>query len=1562
MTMKGKKWSSEWRGGQRSDASIDLLELSQHLRKEYVFVSNERTNLQKLNEKVLTASSRVFNACYISREQRSNCERLISHGSTDLLNCCNAFNRLECLHFIDAYKKLSANEPQIAELIAFMRKSPELLAKCLICLQKIRPELVDSISQIVLSSLYSNCILNEDKVFALKLMKHLISLELSVIANPRRVLRYSWCAFSHIYRLFCDQILDAKPFLTAALYEPVMQLLAEDDLFLDMEPNRAAVRFAPSERIRHFGKEGTQLYYENLQKYRIWTINKLALFVNKFVDGIHNNIFCFPHSLSWIVRHLYSTIVENKNIEVREVGAICTDLLFGFFICPAILNPDLLGITDAHVSHISRFNLQQIAQIIQMLALSKWEQIDPKLDDLYSKVSKEGITKLLDHILEKRNDELPEEHNNLQLVIRSSVLISEAELKTFVQFLNSLQFEAEDESIKKMREILEKIPENFIIESIDKLNSSSISENSPRNRRSILNRVTKSKKSSDSQLSTSASDPGHNQSKLNDAQNMDVLVIAIGSGRECPGMLSEDKVLKAEQQKRSTKVRLNLDLLLTQNIEETESVVSAVSGSEKRTRFSLSQDQESIGTSDNLEAISEAASNHSVESSLDLENENDNMSDMVSANVSSGRGTPNVSGRDTPSSHSPNQSSASSDEEVEDEPMADAVEEPVNMEVPLPPSESGSRRLHAIPITQPNRRNNRGDIEDKFGKFDIKPIAAVDETKSLLSDTWSTDVLGSDCEAFEQMENISNLQTSGMNLLAFGGHQSQAFQSILDSSETASQSDAWSTDVLTSDTERLQEFDPEDSVSVTRSEPEEENLNTIYEYNNMMESPKSGTLKPRNIKMGSNSSNFSQEGSETNPNSTLVRSKSSVANSNINSLKLMNLSKSESERQLSFGETGFSESSDHFVDGFAMSLSPTLLTHNMQSLGRLSFDVRKFDEDLSVRSLIHDNFSASVKPNGQSNNGLLVSELLSIDLTQKKVTKQANPELTNSLIDFEMEMTDGSQAQSSSSCVNNESIDLMTEMQTEEPMNSVIESNESQISSSNAITDIEINKSTVNNSCKQRAIQESTGAIPKIPKPIINLNTRLHQYGSNDDDIVRHSSNRKGFFKLSNFKSTFKEKMRSLKDRKGSSNDDSYDFESSRTNRSNLDSNDSRNESSDEILAKYRAKGSQLNTSTDEITLKANSDSMNDEEKSESLDESEVLEITKRKLRRVLSCIDLITIPAIMNETDTNNSKTKINEIVHILKLLLADAINLRNTSHSVLLHETLRSIESLDENSFQKLFWSLREDYKKRSVYMAYLTRCRQQLLSALAYFESIVQHIEREKSICSHNLISISVKQFLERKERSVQLFIKKFQSLIAADEKTQLVDKFMAFLESTLNSDSQWQSANEEQIEMAKQLIERHVMSQIYIHALYPNGDGDVLRDQILYKHIQTLSATITPNHRDLGIPKVYHSENPWPSAQYEILAIGAHKTPRDKVRCVVKCCTNIMYLLSLATDRSVPAADDLMPVLVFVLIKANPPSLLSTVQYVNSFYEKHFEGEEAYWWTQFCSAIEFIKTMD
>ena len=63
--------------------------------------------------------------------------------------------------------------------------------------------------------------------------------------------------------------------------------------------------------------------------------------------------------------------------------------------------------------------------------------------------------------------------------------------------------------------------------------------------------------------------------------------------------------------------------------------------------------------------------------------------------------------------------------------------------------------------------------------------------------------------------------------------------------------------------------------------------------------------------------------------------------------------------------------------------------------------------------------------------------------------------------------------------------------------------------------------------------------------------------------------------------------------------------------------------------------------------------------------------------------------------------------------------------------------------------------------------------------------------------------------------------------------------------------------------------------------------------------------------------------------------AFKLPSDKVNCVSRVASTIMNLLSLAADRLVPAADDFLPVLVYVIIQANPPGLLSTGNRLQAF---------------------------
>lgn len=57
-----------------------------------------------------------------------------------------------------------------------------------------------------------------------------------------RMLRHGSCALARLYAVFHEGLFSAKIFLTAALHDPIMQLLMEDECFLDIDPDKAVVR------------------------------------------------------------------------------------------------------------------------------------------------------------------------------------------------------------------------------------------------------------------------------------------------------------------------------------------------------------------------------------------------------------------------------------------------------------------------------------------------------------------------------------------------------------------------------------------------------------------------------------------------------------------------------------------------------------------------------------------------------------------------------------------------------------------------------------------------------------------------------------------------------------------------------------------------------------------------------------------------------------------------------------------------------------------------------------------------------------------------------------------------------------------------------------------------------------------------------------------------------------------------------------------------------------------------------------------------------------------------
>ncbi|XP_065312837.1 uncharacterized protein LOC135922378 isoform X1 [Gordionus sp. m RMFG-2023] len=198
-----------------------------------------------------------------------------------------------------------------------------------------------------------------------------------------------------------------------------------------------------------------------------------------------------------------------------------------------------------------------------------------------------------------------------------------------------------------------------------------------------------------------------------------------------------------------------------------------------------------------------------------------------------------------------------------------------------------------------------------------------------------------------------------------------------------------------------------------------------------------------------------------------------------------------------------------------------------------------------------------------------------------------------------------------------------------------------------------------------------------------------------------------------------------------------------------------------------------------------------------------------------------------------------------------------------------------------------------------------------------------------------------------------------------------------------------------------VRRHLYSRVFRSAMFPNGDGDFTRDQLFARHIAKITALgLDPRHKDLNIPERNLAFYPWTEARNALKALNLCSCPREKLFHVIRTCLLVSAALShsgfaslSAGDHSAAQADDLVPVLVYVVLAVNPRALLSNVQYVEQFYFKRSHhshhgtssvnsdgrmhefptvstaddfssctGEIGYLWTQFRSVVEFIKTME
>ncbi|XP_051521155.1 RAB guanine nucleotide exchange factor (GEF) 1, like [Myxocyprinus asiaticus] len=167
----------------------------------------------------------------------------------------------------------------------------------------------------------------------------------------------------------------------------------------------------------------------------------------------------------------------------------------------------------------------------------------------------------------------------------------------------------------------------------------------------------------------------------------------------------------------------------------------------------------------------------------------------------------------------------------------------------------------------------------------------------------------------------------------------------------------------------------------------------------------------------------------------------------------------------------------------------------------------------------------------------------------------------------------------------------------------------------------------------------------------------------------------------------------------------------------------------------------------------------------------------------------------------------------------------------------------------------------------------------------------------------------------------------------------------------------------LELVMDEVEQYVMCRLYQRLFCPDITDDEQKDLNIQKRIRSLhwvSIAMLCVPVDEQIAAVSDSVE---RAITELIDMDSKRVPKEKLCCVTHCSKHILTAVQ-GSKKAAASADDFLPTLVYIILKANPPRLHSNIQYITRFCNPNrlMSGEDGYYFTNLCCAVAFIEKLD
>eukprot|EP00727_Mastigamoeba_balamuthi_P000774 m51a1_g10694 hypothetical protein (856) ;mRNA; f:139062-143184 len=137
----------------------------------------------------------------------------------------------------------------------------------------------------------------------------------------------------------------------------------------------------------------------------------------------------------------------------------------------------------------------------------------------------------------------------------------------------------------------------------------------------------------------------------------------------------------------------------------------------------------------------------------------------------------------------------------------------------------------------------------------------------------------------------------------------------------------------------------------------------------------------------------------------------------------------------------------------------------------------------------------------------------------------------------------------------------------------------------------------------------------------------------------------------------------------------------------------------------------------------------------------------------------------------------------------------------------------------------------------------------------------------------------------------------------------------------------------------------------------------RDREFGDKVNKVRGTLTLEY--LEVAEAYHDHDILDSAQRELEAMDQQHHPEDKLTCIFKCCTMLIYLLQGGGREA--GADEFLPLFIYVVVQSNTHSVISNLEYesareyIGDYETEQDRGGELYcYYAHLYTAVTFVST--